>query len=254
MEDEKRADLVSHLAELRTRIIRATVYALVGTTAVWVFYRPLYAFLTRPIVHALQKARGEIIVTQFLEGFLVKLEISLVGGLILAAPFIYYEAWAFVAPGLTRNERRAARPLVPASGLLFLMGVAMGYLITEPSISWLLTMNPPETVPRYHLNDNLLLMLRFYLAFGLAFQLPIILVLLAKIGIVNSRLLWARWREATVLVFVIAAIITPTWDPLTMTLCALPMVALYLGTIGVIKLMERSRQKAAGEQVGSVGK
>ena len=253
MEEEKRADLISHLVELRARILRTVAYAVVGMAAVWIFYHPLYRFLTLPIVRALKRAHGEIIVTQFMEGFMVRLEVALVGGLILAAPFIYYELWAFIAPGLTRSERRVIRPLVPVSGLLFLAGVALGYLITEPSITWLLSMNPPETVARYHLNDNLLLMMKFYLAFGLSFQLPIVLVVLAKLGIVNSRLLSRRWREATVAIFVIAAIITPTWDPITMTVCALPMVALYLGTIWVIKLIERGQRRAAKDEETPAG-
>ena len=244
MEEEKRGDLVSHLDELRTRILRSAIYTVIGVTLVWVLYNPLYRVLTRPIEHALKAVHGELIVTQFMEGFLVKFEISLVGGLIVAAPFIYYEIWGFIAPGLTGNERRAVRPLVPVSAALFVAGVALAYAITEPSIAWLLGMNPPGTVPRYRLNENLLLLLKFYLAFGLAFQLPIVLILLARIGIVNSRLLGHRWREATVAIFVIAAIITPTWDPITMTVCALPMCGLYLGTIGVIKLIERGRQRA----------
>lgn len=251
--EEKRGDLVSHLAELRARVLRSAIYAIIGMTVVWLFYAPLYTLLTRPIKQALNAAHGEMIVTQFMEGFLVRFEISLIGGLIFAAPLIYYEIWAFIAPGLTRSERRAARPLVPVSGVLFLMGVALAYLITGPSVTWLLQMNPPDTVARYRLNENLLLILKFYLAFGLAWQLPIVLVLLAKIGIVNSRLLSARWREATVAIFVIAAIITPTWDPITMTLCAIPMVILYLGTIGVIKLIERGKQKAVRLAEDSAG-
>ncbi len=244
MEEEKRGDLVSHLDELRSRILRSAIYAVIAVALVWVCYAPIYRVLTRPIEHALKSAHGELIVTQFMEGFLVKFEVALVGGIILAAPFIYFELWAFVAPGLTGNERRAIRPLVPFSGLLFLAGVAMAYAITEPSITWLLRLNPPDTIARYRLNENLLLLLKFYLAFGLAFQLPIVLILLAKIGIVNSRLLGSRWREATVAIFFIAAVITPTWDPITMTVCALPMCGLYLGTIGIIKLIERGKQKA----------
>jgi sec-independent protein translocase protein TatC len=177
----------------------------------------------------------------------VKLEIALVGGVIAAAPFIYYELWAFIAPGLTPKERRAVRPLVPVSAVLFLLGVAMGYWLTEPSIAWMLKMNPPETVARYQLNENLLLLLRFYLALGLGFQLPIVLILLAKIGIVDSRLLSQRWREATVIIFILAAIITPTWDPITMTIAALPMVLLYLGTVWFIKLIERGERKVVEE-------
>ena len=241
---EERADLITHLTELRARLLRSIAYALIGALVVWSFFNPIYRFLMSPILRALKGAHGELIVTQLMEGFLVKIEITLIGGIILAAPFIYYEIWAFIAPGLTRKERRSARPLVPISGLLFLMGAALGYLLTEPSLVWLLKLNPPETVARYQLNANLLLLMKFYLALGIAFQLPIVIVLLAKIGIVDSRLLSRRWREAVVVIFVIAAIITPTWDPITMTIAALPMVALYLATIGVVKIIERNERKA----------
>ncbi len=247
MNGDIRADLVTHLAELRARLLRSLVYAIVGTVIVWTFYRPIYAFLMGPILRALKAAGGELTVTMLMEGFMVKIEIAFIGGLILAAPFIYYEIWAFIAPGLTKRERRAARPLVPASGILFLMGVALGYAITAPSLEWLLKMNPPGAVARYRLNENLLLMMKFYLAMGLSFQLPIVIVLLAKLGIVNSALLSRRWREATVIIFTVAAIITPTWDPITMTIAALPMVGLYMGTIGVVKLIERGARRAAQE-------
>jgi sec-independent protein translocase protein TatC len=242
--EEERADLVTHLTELRARLLRSLAYAVIGTLVMWTFFDPIYRLLMRPILRALKQSGGELIVTQLMEGFMVKVEIALIGGIILAAPVIYYEIWAFIAPGLTRRERRAARPLVPVSGLLFLMGAAFGYLLTEPSLIWLLKLNPPETVPRYRLNENLLLLMKFYLALGIAFQLPIVIVLLAKIGIVDSRLLTRRWREAVVVIFVVVAIITPTWDPITMTIAALPMVLLYLCTIGVVKVIERNARKA----------
>jgi sec-independent protein translocase protein TatC len=247
--EEERADLVTHLTELRARLLRSLAYAVIGTLVMWTFFDPIYRLLMRPILRALKQSGGELIVTQLMEGFMVKVEIALIGGIILAAPVIYYEIWAFIAPGLTRRERRAARPLVPVSGLLFLMGAAFGYLLTEPSLIWLLKLNPPETVPRYRLNENLLLLMKFYLALGIAFQLPIVIVLLAKIGIVDSRLLTRRWREAVVVIFVVAAIITPTWDPITMTIAALPMVLLYLCTIGVVKVIERNARKAQQEDL-----
>jgi len=244
---------VTHLTELRTRVIRAALYVVVATTVVWFFFDPIYEALLGPVIRALREAGGEMIVTQLMEGFLVKVEISFIGGLIAAAPFIYYEVWAFIAPGLTRRERRVARPLVPVSGMLFLMGVAMAYLITGPSVQWLLKLNPPETVARYRLNENLLLLMRFYLAFGLGFQLPIVIILLAKLGLVDSRLLTHHWREAVVVVFDIAAIITPTWDPITMTLAATPMVVLYLGTIGVVRLIERAERRALERETKRAG-
>lgn len=245
MKEERRADLITHLAELRARLIRTMVYLAVGMTAVWVFLDRLYRFLVSPIRKPLEEAGGELMVYELLEPLMVRLSITLVGGLILALPLVFYEVWAFVAPGLTRSERRAARPLVPVSGLLFLMGVAMGYLMTGTAVKALLGFNLPDTELRLSLNRTVLLLVKFYLAFGLAFQLPIVIVLLAKVGIVDSRLLIRRWREAVVAIFVAAGIITPTWDPITLTICALPMVALYVGTIGAVKLIERRKRKAA---------
>jgi sec-independent protein translocase protein TatC len=244
VKEDERVDLVTHLEELRTRLLRVMAYALVGMAALWFFFKPIYGFLIRPISEPLKHVGGELTVRGLMEGFLIKCEIALVGGIIIAAPLIYREVWAFVAPGLTGRERRVIRPLVPVSGVLFLMGVALAYLMTGPSVKWLLLYVPPEARALITLNDTLLLVLKFYLAFGLAFQLPIVLIVLAKMGIVESTMLSRRWREAVVVIFVIAAIITPTWDPITMTVCALPMVALYMGTLGVIKVMERYSRKA----------
>lgn len=246
MKENERADLVTHLQELRTRIIRAILYAVAGTAVVWFFYTPIYDFVMGPIREPLRHAGGQLVVRGLLEGFLIKCEIALVGGIILTAPLIYLEVWRFVAPGLTREERRAIGPIVPITGLLFLMGVALAYLITAPAVSWLMQYVPPEAGALITLNDTLLFVLKFYLAFGLAFQLPLVLVVLARLGVVNSALLTRRWREAVIVIMVVAAIITPTWDPLTMAVCAAPMTVLYLGTIGVIRVMERREHKSAG--------
>ena len=245
MSDDERADLITNLAELRARLIRVLVYVAAGMTVVWIFFEPLYRFMVRPISGPLASVDGQLTVRGLLEPLLVRLEIVLVGGLMLASPFVLYEIWAFVAPGLTTSERRSARPLVPVAMVLFLLGVAMGYAVTGPSVSVLLRYIPPDTRAWLTLNDTILLLLKFYLAFGVGFQLPIIIVLLAKVGIVNSRMLIRRWREAVVGIFVAAAIITPTWDPITLTVCALPMIALYMLTIGAVKLIERGKRKQA---------
>ncbi|HUU53403.1 MAG TPA: twin-arginine translocase subunit TatC [Armatimonadota bacterium] len=244
MNDEKRADLITHLTELRARLIRGLVYVVLAMAAVWVFFDPLYRFMVRPVRRPLEEFGGELTVRMLLEGLLVKLEIVLVAGVIFASPLIVYEIWAFVAPGLTGKERRVARPLIPAAMLLFLAGVTMGYLLTGPAVRALLRFIPPETAALLTLNDTILLLLKFYLAFGLGFQLPIVIVLLAKLGLIDSRLLISRWREATVGIFILAAIITPTWDPITLTIAAIPMVLLYMGTIAVVKLIEAGERRA----------
>ncbi len=245
LREDERADLIAHLAELRGRLIRVLVYVAVGMTVVWIFFEPVYSFMVRPISGPLASVDGQLTVRGLLEPLMVRLEIVLVGGLMLAAPFVLYEIWGFVAPGLTASERRAVRPLVPVAVLLFLLGVAMGYAVTGPSVRVLLRYIPPDTRAWLTLNDTILLLLKFYLAFGVGFQLPIIIVLLAKVGIVDSRLLIRRWREAVVGIFVAAAIITPTWDPITLTVCALPMIVLYVLTIGAVKLIERGKRKQA---------
>ena len=115
------------------------------------------------------------------------------------------------------------------------MGVAMAYAITRPCVQWMISLAMPGTERLLSINDTVILFLKFYLAFGLCFQLPLVLIALSALGIVNSRVLTRYWREATVGIFVIVAIVTPTWDPLTMTVAALPVALLYLGTIGVIQ-------------------
>ena len=249
MREEERADLISHLSELRARIIRAAIYAALGTTIVWVFFEPVYQFLLAPISRPLEAFGGSLTVRALLEGLLVKVEIAFVGGLILASPFIIYEVWGFVAPGLTRTERRTALPLIPIAPILFLMGVTMGYLMTGLAVRVLLSYIPPETQALLTLNETVLLMLKFYLAFGLGFQLPIVIVLLAKIGLVDSAMLVRRWREAIIAVFILAGIITPTWDPITMTICAMPMLVLYWATVGAVKLIERRQRKNEDESL-----
>jgi len=252
--EEARTDLVSHLEELRARLLRSAAYVLLGTVAMWVCFDPVYAFLARPIVEPLRAAGDRLNYRTFLEPFMIRVQLSLVGGLILALPMLILEIWAFVAPGLTRAERRTIRPVIPLSLVLFVLGVAMAYLLTGPSVRWLMKFRAPDTQALLNLSDNLLLVLKFYLVFGLAFQMPIVLIVLSALAIVNSRLLLRYWREASVGIFIVAAIITPTWDPLTMTVAALPLVLLYLGTVGIIRVMERRRDQAArrSEQAGAV--
>jgi sec-independent protein translocase protein TatC len=241
--EERRIDLIGHLSELRSRIIRIIVYVACGMVVVWIFFDHFYRALTYPIRMGLGQLGGELIVYELMEGLLVKTAIALVGGVILAGPFLLYEVWSFIAPGLTGTERRAARPLIPVAMLLFLMGVGVGYMVSAPAVRMLLRFVPPETEIRLSLSRSVLTLVKFYLAFGLCFQLPIVIVLLAKIGIVDSGMLVRRWREAAVGILVLAAVVTPTWDPITLSIAALPMMVLYIGTIGAVKIIERRERK-----------
>jgi sec-independent protein translocase protein TatC len=245
LKENQRVDLISHLTELRSRLVRSFIYIGLGSFVVWTWYDPMYSFVLHPLLKALEASKAELNYQTVFDPFMIKFQISMVGGVILAVPFLFWEVWAFVAPGLTARERRTIRPVIPASGVLFLMGVALAYLITQQTVNWLMGFRAPHTRALLDFQRTVLIILKFYLAFGLAFQLPVVIVILASLGIVDSRLLTVRWREASVLIFVIAAVITPTWDMFTMTIAALPMVVLYFATIGVVKVIERKRRRTA---------
>ncbi|MDW8289672.1 MAG: twin-arginine translocase subunit TatC, partial [Armatimonadota bacterium] len=170
----------------------------------------------------------------------LRLKLSFVVGLILAAPYVTYQIWAFVAPGLTRSERRVVKMFLPFSALLFVMGVVLGYLFLPAAIRWFLSYLADYGNATLLQNplSYVLLAVKILLAFGLCFQLPIVLIILAKLGLVSSKRLMTYWRHAVVLIFAVAAVVTPTNDPLSLMVMALPMIFLYFFTVGVVKRME----------------
>jgi sec-independent protein translocase protein TatC len=253
LSEGRRTDLIGHLSELRARLIRVIVYVACGMAVAWALFDPLFDLVARPILLALKQLGGKLQLIELLEGLTVRMSIALVGGLTLAAPLIFYEVWSFIAPGLTSSERRAARPLVPVAGLLFLMGVGIAHVLSTRMVLWLLKMGPRSAEVELSVSRSVLTLVKFYFAFGLCFQLPIVIVLLAKIGIVDSGMLTRKWREAVVIILVMAAIATPTWDPITLAIASVPLIMLYVGTIGVVKLMERRERRARESEESSSG-
>ncbi len=246
--DEDRADLVSHLTELRTRLVRSLLYLCLTATVASFYGQPIYRLLAAPVVMGVKAAGGRLNNASLLDPFMLRVWLALLPGLIAALPLIYLEVWGFVKPGLTKRERRVARPLAPIAGVLFVAGAAMAYALTKPCVQWMVSIAMPGTERWMSVNDTVVLLLKFYVTFGLCFQLPLVMIALSAVGLVNSGLLLRYWREATIAIFLLVAIVTPTWDPFTMTLAALPVTLLYLGTIGVIRLMERRRRRARREE------
>jgi len=243
--EDRPADLTEHLEELRTRLIRAFTGIFIGWVVGYVLFPVVYHVIAAPLQEPLRAVHGQTVFLHFADPFFLRLKLSFVVGLIFAAPYVTYQIWAFVAPGLTRSERRVVRMFIPFSGILFAMGVVLGYLLLPAAIRWFLSYL--EDYGNATLLQNplsyVLLSVKILLAFGLSFQLPIVLIILAKLGLVTSRRLMAYWRHAVVIISIIAAVITPTNDPLSMTVMALPMVFLYFLTIGVVKRMENSSAK-----------
>ncbi len=243
--DDRPADLTEHLEELRTRIVRSLFAIFVGWVAGYILFPAVYHLVSLPLEEPLRKVQGRTVFLHFADPFFLRLKLSFVVGLIFAAPYVTFQIWAFVAPGLTRTERRVVKMFIPFSGGLFVMGVVLGYLFLPAAIRWFLS----------YLNDYgdatllqnplsyVLLAVKILLAFGLSFQLPIVLIILAKLGLVTSSRLLTYWRHAIIVIFTLAAIVTPTNDPLSLMVMALPMVFLYFLTIGVVKRMESNRAK-----------
>ena len=236
---ERKAELAEHLTELRARLIRIIIYVIAGATVAWLQYDAwLYDLLTNPMMSVLKQLKSTFLLTSFPEGFMIQLQICIVAGLILASPLVTYELWAFVSPGLTANEKRPVKWLFPLALLLFSIGVVLCYLILPAAFRWFAAYVPKGAELRPTVQQSILFSVKMLFMFGVVFELPVVLMLLAKVGIVNSRMLRQNWRIAMVLVAVVAAVATPSNDAFTMLRMAIPVAALYFLSIILVKFVE----------------
>lgn len=236
---EKEMTLVGHLAELRTRIVRILIYTIVGTGASWMFYEQSFSFLSSPIMQFLNENGSKFLLTGIAEGFAIKIQICLLMGIVFALPLITIEGWMFIVPGLSKQERRAVYLVAPLSVILFGLGIVMAYKVLPMGIRWLVSQNPPEAAFMPSVQQTILFILKMYLAFGILFQLPVVIMFLTKIGLVNSSMLKSYWRQAIVIMGIVAALVTPSGDAFTMILMTVPLIILYAMSIGLAKLIER---------------
>jgi sec-independent protein translocase protein TatC len=229
--------LVGHLYELRTRLIRIFLIGLVGCCACFAFAQPIWDILVEPMNMALERTdRGTMAITEPLEGFITYLKVAGLAGLGLASPFIFHQIWGFVAPGLYPTEKKGIVPLALASSVLFLGGAAFGYfVIFDVAFPFFLDITA-ELDDRVEavlsINAYLGLATKLLVAFGLCFQLPVIIYFLARVGLVNHRDLFNSFRYAVVGMFVVSAMITPP-DVLSQCLMAGPLILLYGVGIGI---------------------
>lgn len=235
---EKELELLDHLGELRGRLFRSIVFIVIGMAVAWIFFDQLYALLLQPAINVLSKTGMKFLQTTFVQGFTLRMQVSLIGGLILAAPFWTAELWLFIAPGLTKQERKALFFVAPLSIVLFALGVFLCFIAMPRALDWFVSLAPPNTELRPDVARTLVFFVQMYLAFGLMFELPIVMMFLAKIGLINTRLMIRFWREATVAIAVLAAVMTPSNDAFTMLMMAVPMVALYFLSISLVRMVE----------------
>jgi sec-independent protein translocase protein TatC len=233
--------LMEHLGELRTRLIHATVYLLIGFAIAYVFHERLYGFVQAP----LDKLGIALNFTHPTDGLNLYLKTSLVGGAILASPFILYQVWLFISPGMYSNEKRYVVPFMFATISLFLAGGWFGYHYVLPGAIKVLVL---QFGHRFHpiltIEDYTGFFMAVILGLGITFELPILIFFLALFGIVDAKFLLKHIRYAILIIFVIAAIICPTPDPIGMCLFATPMLVLYFAGVAVAFLVHPARRKA----------
>lgn len=257
--DDSKAPLLDHLIELRTRLLRSVVALLVAFGVAFYFADRIFAFLVQPLVKAFGGAEGgRLIYTKLYEAFFVEIKVAMFTAFFFAFPVIANQIWLFVAPGLYKQEKRAFLPFLIATPVLFMMGAALAYYVVMPTVfTFLLSFQtnaagiPQEALPA--MNDYLSFVMNLIFAFGFCFLLPVLLMLLARAGIVNVTQLRAFRRYAIVAAFVIAAVITPP-DAVSQLLLALPMIVLYeLAIIGIVITDRRAKRRALAESDAASG-
>ena len=173
------------------------------------------------------------------EPFILYLKVSLLSGLLVASPIVIYQAWMFVAPGLYRHERRRAIPVVGSSAVCFLLGAAFGYTVLFPIMAGFFLGLGADFRQVLTVNSLFGFLVRTLLGCAIIFEWPVVVLFLARLGIVSARGMWRNFRYAVLVIFIVAAIVTPTPDMATQTILAMPMLLLYLGGIGIAWLVEK---------------
>jgi sec-independent protein translocase protein TatC len=224
--DEKKLPLTAHLQELRKRLILSFIAVGAGFILCYTFSQFLFEILAAPLLKMMPTG-GSLIFTSVAEAFFTYMKVAFIAGLILASPFVLYQIWAFVAPGLYQKEKRYVVPFVSLGSLFFAMGILFGYFVAIPfGFKFLLGYASDFIKPMPSMKEYLSFSIKFLLAFGLVFEFPVVLLLLARIGVIDAKMLARQRKYAILLIFVFAAVMTPP-DLISQVLMALPLMGLY---------------------------
>ncbi|MFB3915478.1 MAG: twin-arginine translocase subunit TatC [Terriglobales bacterium] len=246
IEQMKGMSFLEHLEELRRRIIKALIACAVGFAVCWYYAERIFGYMQAPIMDALKRNHLDthLVYLNPTEPFNLYLKVGLIAGLFLASPFILYQVWAFIAPGLYRHEKRYVLPFMFFTVALFLAGGYFAYRAVYPAaldflISYGRQFQPMITIAEY---TNLFLVIT--LGMGLIFEMPVLVFFLALMGVVSAGWMWKNLRYSILGITIVAAIITPTTDIMNMVIFATPMVALYLVSILIAWLVHPKRREA----------
>ncbi|MGI8757189.1 MAG: twin-arginine translocase subunit TatC [Acidimicrobiales bacterium] len=235
--------LMEHLIELRNRLIKCAIAIAIGAAIGWILYQPVLNLLREPLVELSKNpnVNKRLISLDPLEVFFLRIKMSTYMGIVITMPFLLWQLWRFVSPGLYQNERRYATAFVFSATGLFLLGAAIAYYTLPQALKFLQSVGGSGIEYQYSPQKYVLLIIYMMVAFGLGFQFPILVVFLQLVGVVTPQQL-ASWRRfAIVIIFVVAAVITPSADPISLFALALPMCLFYEISIIIGRLIKRRR-------------
>lgn len=236
-----------HIGELRTRLLRVIIAVSVGALAGWFLYPYVLNFLQHPFCQV--QPTCQFIATEPLQAFGLRIKMSAYIGIAVAMPVILWQVWRFVTPGLYSHEKKYAIPFMVSALALFAMGASVAYFSLNPTLEFLTSIGGSDITPFYTAESYVTLIVWMMLAFGVGFEFPVILVALQLTNVLTPRRLMQWWRMAIVLIAIIAAVITPSGDPISMIALAVPMLVLYFISAGVgailLALRRRRRRRSA---------
>jgi sec-independent protein translocase protein TatC len=246
--------LFDHLRELQSRLFKAAIAVAIGTAIGWIFYTQLFDLIRAPLDPLLNQLKSDnknvtLAVTGITDAFTLQLKISLAAGVVLALPVWLFQLWRFIAPGLKNNERKWAYGFVAAATPLFLGGIALGYAIMPKMLNVFLGFTPDKVANIISVDYYLSFVLQILLFFGVGCLIPLVFVMLNFAGIMTGKRFLGWWRGLIIGTFVFAAVATPTGDPVTMSLVALPLLTL-VATAAVIMLLNDGRRSRRDRRLG----
>jgi sec-independent protein translocase protein TatC len=249
-EELPRMSLMEHLEELRKRIIWSLVGLAVAFFPCWKYAKVIFGFLVAPLTPFLHGKKLAFL--GLTDPFIMYFKVAALAAVFLASPFILFQGWRFISPGLYPRERRYALPFVLVTTAFFLAGGAFGYYVAFPAAAeFLLGIGADQLEPVITVTTYFGFLMTIILGLGLMFELPVVIFLLSLLGVVTPRFLMKQFRWAVVIIFTIAAIVTPTPDIFNQCVFAVPGVALYLVGVGAAALATRSRDKRRAAAAGS---
>lgn len=230
--------IMEHLAELRTRLVVSIFAIAVGAVALLIAYEPVLNFLVSPYRDlCAEKAGlncdGSLYALGPIDGFAARMRIAAWGGVVIALPVVLWNVWRFIVPALTKREKRYSYFFVASSVLLFIIGALLAYWTLDRALEFLIGWSGADVTQNYQISKYVNLVVLMMLSFGVGFLSPVLLVFLQLVDVVTPRTLITQWRYAIVIIFIVAAVITPSGDPITLMALGVPLTVLYLISVGV---------------------